>query len=225
MDKSQESNTKLLPSTESQNGPTKQVTFQLEKSSTSAATEAIENGQDKTKSKHKKKEVESEKIVPPITSSTPEHTLTDEVDDNGYWTSPPLSQLKSKSLSELRSIKGFKIGRKHYGQVEFLDPVDLSSIVNLDDIAGNVIIFGSKSCLAYPDENRPKKGEGLNLPARITLEGCYPLNKADKMPILDPKSEVVKLHIENLKKLPYMNFESYDAATGNWTFTVESMDA
>lgn len=145
-------------------------------------------------------------------------------DEDGYWTSPSLHTLKQMTPSELRSIKDFKVGRRHYGEISFTNPVDLSSFVNLDDIAGNLVTFLSKSCLVYPDETlKPQKGEGLNIPARVTLESCYPVNKKDKLPILDPKSEYVKLHIDKLKKIPDMKFNLYDPATGSWTFSVESM--
>lgn len=147
----------------------------------------------------------------------------DEIDENGYWTSPSILELKRKPLASLRSIEHFKVGRKNYGHIEFLQPVDLSLIVNLDDIAGNLIIFDSKSCVVYPDDDKPKEGEGFNLPAIITLNGCYPVNKADKLPILDPKSEVVKKHIDKLKLLPEMEFQLYEPQSGDWTFKVTSM--
>lgn len=134
-----------------------------------------------------------------------------------------MSELKKKSLSELRKIEHFKVGRKHYGEIEFLEPVDLSSFVNLDDIAGTLIVFASQSCVVYPDDNAPKPGEGLNLPAKISIIGSYPRNKATKMPIVDPQDEIVKRHIEQLKKLP-MAFVSYDPPTGTWVFTVTEMN-
>lgn len=148
------------------------------------------------------------------------HKPVDEVDDDGYWTSPALAELKKKPLAELRAVKDFTVGRKYYGVMKFLEPVDLSSF-NLDDICGNIVVFGPKNVVVYPDDDQPKVGEGLNLPAEVTLEGCYPINKKTKLAILDPKDEVVKKHIEKLKTLQDMKFKEYDPTTGNWTFTFE----
>lgn len=144
----------------------------------------------------------------------------EEADDDGYWTSPPLSELKKKSLSQLRSIENFTVGRKFYGVVKFTKPVDLSAF-NLDDICGNVVVFGSKNVILYPEDDKPQVGEGLNMPAEVTLEGCYPVNKKTKLAILDPKDEVVKKHIAKLKLLPDMTFKAYEPTSGNWTFSFD----
>ena len=118
----------------------------------------------------------------------------------------------------MRSVENFTVGRKYYGQIRFTKPVDLTSF-NLDEICGNVIVFGSKNIIVYPNDDAPKEGEGLNMPAEVTLEGCYPNNKKTKLAILDPKDEIVKKHIEKLKSLEDMEFVNYDPNTGNWTFT------
>lgn len=145
----------------------------------------------------------------------------EDVDDDGYYTLPSLSELKKKPLGELRAVKDFTVGRKHYGKVKFLEPVDLSAF-NLDEICGNLITFGPKNVVIYPeDDEKPKEGEGFNIPAQVTLEGCYPINKKTKLSILDPKDEIVKKHIEKLKALPDMIFKDYEPTTGNWTFTFE----
>ena len=146
-----------------------------------------------------------------------------EINEDGYWTSPPISQLQTKPLAELKSIPNFKIGRKGYGFLQFLEPVDLSTMLNMDDIF-SLVEFDNKSCIVYPEDDlKPRKGEGLNLPATITLHNCWPLNKTDRLPILDPHSDVVKLHIENLQKLPGMKYVKYDPISGDWTFTVDEM--
>lgn len=146
----------------------------------------------------------------------------EEIDDDGYWSSPALSQLKKMSLAHLRKVKDFTVGRKYYGQVRFREPVDLSAI-NLDDICGNIVVFGSKNVIIYPDDDPPKVGEGLNLPAEVTLEGCYPTNKKTKLATLDPKDEVVKRHIQQLKELPDIEFKNYDPPSGDWTFRFEHL--
>lgn len=214
LDKSKASNALL---TELSSGPTKQVTFVLDKSESKELSASTPEPLDKDEKSKLELQGEQQK-------QQQGQDQDSDVDSEGYWMSPSLQELKKKSLLELKSIPKFKIGRKHYGELEFLEPVDLTSIVNLDDIAGNLVTFSNKTCVVYPDDNKPKPGEGLNLPARITLEGCYPINKADKLPILDPKSEIVKRHIENLKTIPEMKFISYDPTNGHWTFEVQEMD-
>jgi len=161
-------------------------------------------------------DVAKKEIEPAVLESKPEN----EVDEDGYWTLPPLSELRKKSLGELRKIENFTIGRKHYGELRFLKPVDLSGF-NLDEICGNIVEFSSRNVVVYPDDNQPKEGEGLNIPAEVTLEGCYPINKKTKLAILDPKDEIVKKHIEKLKSLKEMKFKNYDPNTGSWTFTFD----
>lgn len=149
-----------------------------------------------------------------------EASASEDVDDDGYWMSPSMTQLKKKSPAELRKVSDFTVGRKYYGQVRFTKPVDLTAI-NWDDICGNLVVFGSKNMVIYPDDDQPKAGEGLNMPAEVTLEGCYPTNKRTKLAVLDPKDEVVKQHIQQLKSLPDIQFLKYDPPTGNWTFAFE----
>ena len=194
--------------------PSKPVTFVLDKSerpeiALSSTPEAVSR---------EEKEI--------IKEQTPDGVkdVEEVVNKEGYWMSPSISELKKKSLVELKSIKGLKIGRKNYGELEFIEPVDLSSMVNFEDILGKLIIFCDHNCIIYPDDNKPKPGEGLNLPAKITLEGCYPTNRADKLPIVDPKSEAVKAHVEVLKTMEGMKFISYDPTNGNWTFEVKEVD-
>ena len=190
--------------------PTKQVTFGFESKKKPASSETLES---------QTKGDSGDKV------GSGERENGEEVfDADGYWMSPSLNELKKKSLLELKSVQDFKIGRKNYGTLKFIDPVDLTAMINLEDIPGNLVTFDTKSCVVYPDDDvKPRPGEGLNLPAEITLEGCFPLNSVDKLPILDPKSDVVKRHIENLKKLPEMEFISYDPETGDWKFRVKEM--
>ena len=145
--KSPSSNNSLLSAGQTQYTPSKQVSFVLNKD------EGSEYDADKN-------DESNPKALETIPASNGEATRI-EFDDDGYWTSPSISELKKKSLSELRSVDNFIVGRKHYGQIKFLEPVDLSSFVNLDDITGNLIIFGSKSCIVYPDDNKPQEGEGF----------------------------------------------------------------
>ena len=141
---------------------------------------------------------------------------------NGYYTSPAMDTLESKSLLDLRKVSNLVVGHKDYGKIEFLDPVDLSN-TPLKLLCGTIIVFEPRACLVYPTATtRPKKGEGINVKARITVYNCFPLNKATGEPIKDPNHPMIKRHIAMLKKDIDGNkhFESYDPVTGTYVFVV-----
>jgi hypothetical protein len=63
----------------------------------------------------------------------------------------------------------------------------------------------------YPDRSRhPPPGEGLNIPAEVTMEKLYP----------PPDSELEK-YINDLRSKANTEFISYDPETGIWRFVVE----
>ena len=150
--------------------------------------------------------------------------LSDDVSflPNDYYTSPAMDTLESKSLLDLRKVSNLVVGHKDYGKIEFLDPVDLSN-TPLKLLCGTIIVFEPRACLVYPTSTtRPKKGEGINVKARITVYNCFPLNKATGEPIKDPNHPMIKRHIAMLKKDIDGNkhFESYDPVTGTYVFVV-----
>ncbi|QLL34219.1 hypothetical protein HG536_0G00760 [Torulaspora globosa] len=140
---------------------------------------------------------------------------------NGYYISPSLDSLASKTLPQLRKVSGLVIGHKDYGKIEFLEPVDLSNIP-LPWLCGKIICFEPRACIAYPNSNNPPaEGEGINVRSRISLYKCYPSDKATREPIKDASHQLVKRHIEKMKKQKNAKFESYDPVTGCWTFIVQ----
>ncbi|CCA36695.1 Nuclear pore complex FG-nucleoporin component [Komagataella phaffii CBS 7435] len=140
-----------------------------------------------------------------------------------YWTKPSLKELNTYPAGKLRKLEHFTVGRLGYGSIEFLKPVDLTSISSLEKIY-TLIVFGNKTCVVYPEESiKPKVGEGFNLPAVITLENCFPLARDTRKPITDPMHQLTKRHIKKLNNIPGTKFISYDATTGTWVFQVEHM--
>ena len=96
------------------------------------------------------------------------------------------------------------------------------SNIPLAVLCGNIIIFEPKSCFVYPYSSTvPEPGEGINVRARISCYKCYPADKATRAPIKDANHQLVKRHIEKLKKLPNTKFDSYDPVTGCYRFVVE----
>ncbi|PJP11049.1 hypothetical protein HERES_0778 [Saccharomyces cerevisiae] len=137
-----------------------------------------------------------------------------------YYISPSLDTLSSYSLLQLRKVPHLVVGHKSYGKIEFLEPVDLAGIP-LTSLGGVIITFEPKTCIIYANlPNRPKRGEGINVRARITCFNCYPVDKSTRKPIKDPNHQLVKRHIERLKKNPNSKFESYDADSGTYVFIV-----
>ncbi|KAG8939756.1 hypothetical protein FRC03_006076 [Tulasnella sp. 419] len=138
-----------------------------------------------------------------------------------YWCDPPIHRLQELGFGELSQLSNFVVGRDGFGKVAFLDPVDLTSVPAIEDIPGKVVLFDSKECSVYPDDyEKPPVGEGLNVPSRIELYGCWPVDKATQKPIVDENSPKVKAHTKRLKNMEGTTFQSYDARTGTWVFDV-----
>jgi nuclear pore complex protein Nup98-Nup96 len=105
--------------------------------------------------------------------------------------------------------------------VRFNQPVDLSQVRSIPDIPGTIVVFELKICTVYPDESiKPPVGRGLNVPATITLEKCWPVSKETRRPILDVENPRFIAHVERLKRQPDTEFIDYIADTGSWIFKV-----
>ena len=137
---------------------------------------------------------------------------------SGYYTKPALEVLQRMAASELAAVSNFEIGCRGIGSVTFRAPVDLR---NEDDLCATVA-FDSKSVVVYPDEDRkPDVGAGLNQPAIVRLEGCYPVDKDTSTPVTDSADRRVVRKIEKLRATPDTVFRAYDPKTGAWEFSVE----
>ncbi|KAK9466184.1 nuclear protein 96-domain-containing protein [Lipomyces arxii] len=141
--------------------------------------------------------------------------------NDGYWCSPSASVLSKMNIKDLEHVPDFKVGRKGYGEVTFNQPVDLSGLAHPEQIPGQLVLFGHKTCTVYPDDSiKPEIGKGLNVPATITLENCFPLSKDRKQPITEVDHPMVPIHIERLRRIKGTHFVTYIADTGSWVFTV-----
>ncbi|KAG0340670.1 hypothetical protein BG000_011376 [Podila horticola] len=139
-----------------------------------------------------------------------------------YWMSPSLEELRKLSNVELKRVENFKVGLPEFGSVDFQMPVDLS-LVPLTSICGNIVVFENKVCRVYPDEtNKPPRGQGLNVPAIISLERCWPLDKTTQKPmIFDTHSPMYAKHLKRLKRQSETAFIDFTTDNGTWTFRVE----
>ena len=160
----------------------------------------------------------------PIKQARPTGLTTDDFSLVGedYYISPSLETISSMSLLELRKVENLIVGNVQYGKIEFLAPVDLSTIPAAL-ICDKYIKFSPEKCfvLANSEENT-KPGAGMNVNSRITLLNCYPINRQNRQPITDLNHSLVKRHMEKLRRKPNTKFEKYDTKTGSYTFVVEN---
>lgn len=147
-----------------------------------------------------------------------EHAL-----DGQYYSRPPLSILRKKlPSSDPLIVRGFRVGRRGVGFVDFLEPIDLRQI-DLDRIFGDLITLTSKQITVYPNElEKPSVGTGLNVPARVTLYCCWPIDrKTGRVKIgSDIDQAALKMHMQKLASVSDTEFIDFDSYNGAWIFRV-----
>lgn len=165
--------------------------------------------------------------VPPLgkTANGTEATSTAPLLQHGdYWVKPDLAKLKTCGYEELSSFKDLVVGRVGYGEIRFLEPVDLTGLPKLGALLGELVRFDDKECSVYPDgdeADKPAPGTGLNVKARIILLQCWATDKATREPIKDEEAPAAVKHLKRLRSMKETHFESFDVHEGKWTFTVD----
>jgi len=147
-----------------------------------------------------------------------------DLEEGDYWVRPNLAALKKAGYDQLSAFPDLVVGRKGYGEIRFLEPVDLTGLPKLGALLGEVIKFADKECSVYPesdDAEKPPPGSGLNVEARLILERCWAVDKATREPIKDASHPSAAKHLKRLKNMKDTHFESFDIKTGTWTFTVD----
>ncbi|KAF3916867.1 hypothetical protein ABW20_dc0110138 [Dactylellina cionopaga] len=140
-----------------------------------------------------------------------------------YWSVPSVEKLSSLPREKLTAIPDLIVGRNNFGQIRFDQPVDLSAFAdNLAEIIGGVITFADRVCTVYPPGYiKPPPGNGLNIPATITLEQCYPTDREHKQPITDTDHPRYQFHLRRLKNIKDTEFVDYLVRDGVWIFKVK----
>jgi nuclear pore complex protein Nup98-Nup96 len=148
--------------------------------------------------------------------------------ETDYMIEPPLTDLLLQSDEELKAVSGFKVSLEGVGWVKFLRPVDLlqasptGTRSGIEQIPGCVVILEPKVCTVYPDEDvKPPCGFGLNVPAEINIEKCWPLDKSSKKPILDESDPRHDRHMQKLERMPGTKWLGFHNPSGTWRFRVE----
>ncbi|KAF9086982.1 hypothetical protein BGX29_001107 [Mortierella sp. GBA35] len=102
------------------------------------------------------------------------------------------------SSAELSKFKSFKVGLPRLGSVEFLEPVDSTT-------------FSPKTCVVYLEvQNKPRPGEGLNVPAIISPQDCWPSSRHSRQPMDYTKSSRrFSAYVDRLKAIAVGYFSIY----------------
>ncbi|KAH8149492.1 uncharacterized protein LAJ45_06572 [Morchella importuna] len=139
-----------------------------------------------------------------------------------YWMVPSAQKLKGMTKEQQTKVIGLTIGRRGYGKIRFDNPVDITDL-DPEEIPGKIVVFDLRVCTVYPvgvmDKAPP--GYGLNVPATITLEDCYPISKDERGKIKDPEHPRYSSHIRRLQNIKDTEFVDYLADEGIWIFKVQ----
>lgn len=147
-----------------------------------------------------------------------------ELKEGEYWSKPDMDELAGWGHNELVAIEGLVVGRVGYGQITFLDPVDLTNSGSVRQLFGDLVRFEDKECSVYPDlddVDKPPPGTGLNVRARLELIGCWALDKSTREPIKDETHPQAVKHAKRLKNMKETKFGGFEIKEGKWTFTVD----
>ncbi|KAJ6561461.1 nucleoporin autopeptidase-domain-containing protein [Mycena vulgaris] len=145
-------------------------------------------------------------------------------EEGEYWVRPDLATLRQAGYEKLSSFTDLVVGRVGYGEIRFLEPVDLTGLPKLGALLGGVVRFDDKECSVYPDSDevdKPPPGSGLNVRAQLSLLRCWAVDKATREPITDATHPSAVKHLKRLKNMKDTHFEGFDIARGEWTFTVD----
>ncbi|KAF8866856.1 hypothetical protein BDZ45DRAFT_667523 [Acephala macrosclerotiorum] len=164
--------------------------------------------------------VNEEEPAPAVQPPSTRPVSQDDQEPGEYWMSPTRAEIERMSRQEKSKVTDFTVGRKGVGQVRFNVDVDLTKI-NIDDIMGNIVQLNIRSATVYSNPaKKPPVGQGLNVPAIISLENSWPRKRDTKTPASD-KGIRFKKHVERLKRVPDTHFIDYESDTGVWIFSVE----
>ena len=139
-----------------------------------------------------------------------------------YYTIPKLEDIDNYFDEEKGTciVDSFTIGRKGFGSIFWNCPVDLKGL-NLDEI----VHIRRKEVIVYPDdEEKPEVGQGLNLPAQITLDQVWPVDKTTHEIVRDVEKLEALNYTARLEALTVKQnaiFKDYRPETGSWVFNVK----
>jgi hypothetical protein len=134
----------------------------------------------------------------------------------GLNIAPSIDVLEKMPEEELKEVSDFVIIKSGFGSIRFLEPVDVRGL-DIDEI----VQFHDQEIIVYPEKS-PPPGKGLNKPAEITLERCWPTDKMNR-PIKD-NPKLTRSFIEKLKRRSVRigcKFVDYNVEKGEWKFRTD----
>jgi len=151
-----------------------------------------------------------------------------------YWCTPTLAELAAAEAAApgaLAAVEGFVLGARGQGHIRFLAPVDLRGAPALDA----VVRFERRAVAVYAAEQSPPPppGQGLNVPAEVTLLNVFPSNRrsmsaggsgsdGEGTPEgAEATAKKAERFLSRLQAAAGTRFVAYDATTGTWRFRLE----
>lgn len=133
---------------------------------------------------------------------------------SGFYTVPSLAELASQTMAELQQVENFTVGREGYGEITWVDPVDVRGL-NLDA----VVDIQHGEVAVYPE----KEAEQLDAPARVKLEGMFAKRKKAGEVVSDAElTERYKQKLRNYCGRNDLRFIDYIPTKGEWLFEVRT---
>jgi hypothetical protein len=131
-------------------------------------------------------------------------TTDDQVTEDGYFTIPSLDTIKGHP-----AVPHLILGRRGYGYIRFHHPVDLTTITSPSDLR-EIVSIDRGTISLYGDSTIPPEGQGLNVPATVTLENVFPESGVG-----------TEEFVEELERSTDTEFVSWEKEGGCWTFNVK----
>uniref|UniRef100_A0A7S4IT70 Peptidase S59 domain-containing protein n=1 Tax=Vannella robusta TaxID=1487602 RepID=A0A7S4IT70_9EUKA len=120
-----------------------------------------------------------------------------------------------KSIHECtnpRAVENFKIGRHGIGEIQFLQPIDMRSLVN--KVLDEIVIISSEGVTMYPNDKAPERGYALNIPATVVFHNI-------SIPKHCTKENFVSQLRRNAERTIHQTFVSYNETTEELVTTVQ----
>ncbi|KAJ3126875.1 hypothetical protein HK100_010035 [Physocladia obscura] len=145
-----------------------------------------------------------------------------------YETEPPIDELMKLSDVELTHVDSYTVILPGVGKVKFLEPVNLlqasptGTRAGIANIPGTVVILKHKAIEVYPDEDeKDPAGMGVNVPAEVSLDRCWVIDKRTGNVIDDDTDPKFDKHFKRLESIEGTKMLGFNKATGTWRFRVE----
>ncbi|KAI3580692.1 nucleoporin autopeptidase-domain-containing protein [Fusarium oxysporum f. sp. albedinis] len=122
-----------------------------------------------------------------------------------------LEDILAMDKYQRKRVTDLTIGRENVGVIRFKHPVDFTGI-DLESLLGGLVILESRSATVYPDSFglKPPPGEGLNVPASISLESSWTRKKTKgevPQPVNTTRSvykQMIQAFVHEIKWLVYV---------------------